>query len=61
MGSENIFFREVCPTLRMDIDLFELQTAKPNISYILFDILWLAVYEFRTLFLAEYTYGRVMP
>jgi hypothetical protein len=61
MGSENIFFRQVCSTLRMDINLFELQTAIPAISYILFDIVWLAVYEFRTLFLAEYTYGCVMP
>jgi hypothetical protein len=61
MGSENIFFREVCSTLRIDINLFELQTAKPDIFYIVFDIVWLAVYEFRTPLQAAYTDGYVMP
>lgn len=40
----------------MDINLFELQTAKQEIFYILFNIKGLVVYEFRTPFLAAYMY-----
>ena len=50
LGGENLLFKERPSTQRTDINLFELQTAKPKKWYILFDIRRIGVYEFRTHF-----------